>query len=148
MAFNIPTRIKHLIAKCGTADPLVIAQMYGIIVHFEDTPQTINGFWFRILKRKFIICNHSLEHWQKQAVVAHELGHILLHPHYRHYSSGNSCYACTRHENEANAFASELLHHLDIDPVFTLAFLEEGWKHNKKSRSKMSDYPTDWNGNI
>lgn len=148
MAFNIPLRIKHLTAKCGTADPMAIAQMYGILVRFASTPQNINGFWFRILRRKFIICNCSLERWQKQAVIAHELGHIILHPHYRHYYSGHSYFASTRHEDEANAFACELLKRLEIDPVFTLAFLENGWKCNKKSRSNVSENLDTWNGNI
>ena len=148
MAYNIPLRIKHLVAKCGTANPAAIAETYGILVRFVSTPKNINGFWLRILRRKFIFCNHSLEHWQKQAVIAHELGHIILHPRYRHYYSGQSYYASKRHEDEANAFACELLKHLDIDPLFTLAFLENGWKYNKKCRSDVSENLDTWNGNI
>ena len=148
MAFNIPLRIKHLVVRYGTADPLAIAKMYGILVRFASTPQHINGFWLCILRRKFIIVNNSLEHWQKQAVIAHELGHILLHPHYRHYYSGHSYFASTRHEDEANAFACELLKHLNIDPLFTLAFLENGWKYNKKCRSDVPENLDTWNGNI
>ena len=147
MAYNIPLRIKHLVAKCGTADPAAIADAFGILVRFASTPQNINGFWFRVLRRKFIIVNTSLEHWQKQAVIAHELGHILLHPHYRHYYSGQSYYASTRHEDEANAFACELLNYLEIDPLFTLAFLENGWKYNKNAAPNCQNNDDSWNGN-
>lgn len=129
MAYNIPLRVRNLIRKAGTADPWAIASILGVHIRLVKTPTHINGFWLRILRRKFIFVNQSLEEWQQKAVIGHELGHILLHPHYRYFCEAQRSYYCSRkHENEADAFAVELLKHSDIDPNFTALFLRDGWK--------------------
>lgn len=129
MAYNYKLRIQNLIKKYGTSNPEEIAKYLNINVRYVDTPNHINGFWKRILRRKFIFVNAELEHWQQQAVIAHELGHILLHPKYHHYCLENrSYYHSTRHENEADFFAIKLLEYSDIEPMFVDYFLKNGWE--------------------
>lgn len=131
MAYNYKLRVQNLIKKYGTSDPLEIAASKGIKVLAKELPHNINGLWKKVLRRKFICYNQSLEGWQVKAVVAHELGHILLHPQYKHYCTENRCYyASTRHEAEADAFAVALcsfsLPEIDIQYIFR--FLQEGYK--------------------
>lgn len=134
LAYNYNQRIKNLIRKFDTANPELIAQNLKINVRYVDTPNNINGFWKRILRRKFIFVNERLEEWQRMAVIAHELGHILLHPTYRYFcAEGRSYFAVTKHENEADLFSVELMNVLypNIDSNFVDLFLKQGWKSRK-----------------
>lgn len=131
MAYNIPLRIKNLVRKYDTADPKQLAKALNINVKLVDTPCHINGFWKRILRRKFIFVSDQLDEWQQQAVIAHELGHIILHPQYRHFCLDSRTYYCTtKHENEADAFSVELMKAAmpDVDSNFVGLFLKEGWR--------------------
>ncbi len=131
MAYNIPLRIRNLIRRAGSSNPYDIAEFLGIKVKAVDTPTHINGIWKRILRRKFIFVNERLNEWQKKAVVAHEIGHITLHPKYSSFCLDNRTYfSSTRHENEADGFSIELMKYAcpDIDSMFVDKFLKEGWK--------------------
>lgn len=131
MAYNIPLRIKNLIKRAGTSNPFEIAKYLKINVRLVDTPIHVNGFWKRILRRKFIFVNNRLDEWQQKAVIGHELGHILLHPKYRHFCLDSRTYFCSqRHEDEADAFSIELLKQTcpNVDATFVNLFLKEGWK--------------------
>lgn len=129
--YNYHLRVRNLLKKYGTADPMVIAKALKIKVFAADLPSHVNGMWKRVLRRKYICYNQNLEDWQIKAVVAHELGHILLHPAYKHYCTENRTYfASTKHENEADTFALYLLKEalVDIDQEDIKKFLKEGWK--------------------
>lgn len=130
MAYNIPLRIRNLIRKADTTNPYLIAAHLKINIRFVNTPSHINGFWKKILKRKFIFVNADLEEWQQKAVIAHELGHILLHPQYKYFCQNSRTYYCSqRHENEADTFAILLCQEtLDIDKRYIERFLKDGWK--------------------
>ena len=129
MAYNYKLRIQNLIKRYGTSNPEEIAKCLNINVRYVDTPNHINGFWKRILRRKFIFVNECLDEWQKQTVIAHELGHILLHPHYHHFcSEGRSYFASKRHENEADSFAMCLMEHNGVDTIYSYTFLQDGWR--------------------
>ncbi|WP_418947949.1 ImmA/IrrE family metallo-endopeptidase [Phascolarctobacterium succinatutens] len=129
MAYNYKLRVKHLVEKAGSSNPAIIAEMLSINIRYVDTPNNINGFWKRILRRKFIFVNERLDEWQRMTVISHELGHILLHPHYHHFcSEGRSYFASSRHENEADNFAMCLMDAYGIDPIYSYAFLQNGWR--------------------
>lgn len=85
--YNIPLRVRNLIKRYDTNDPISIATTLKIRIIYCKTPSQVNGFWKRILRRKYIAINNRLtEEWQIKAVVAHEIAHILLHPQYTSYS--------------------------------------------------------------
>ena len=131
MAYNIPLRIRNLVRRAGSSDPYSIASFLGIKIKAVDTPTHINGIWKRILRRTFIFVNERLPEWQQKAVLAHELGHIILHPKYNYFCLDSRTYfSSTRHENEADSFSVELLKYScpDIDSKFVDSFLKEGWK--------------------
>lgn len=133
MAYNYKRRIQNLIKKYGTSNPEQIAKHLNINVRYVDTPAHINGLWKRILKRKFIFVNEKLDEWQRMTVISHELGHILLHPHYHHFcSEGRSYFAIQRHENEADTFAMCLMEENGIDKIYSYAFLQDGWRKGSR----------------
>lgn len=130
MAYNIPLRVRNLILKAGSSDPYEIARYLDIKIKTVSMPEHTNGFWRRVLRRKYICVNKRLNEWQRKAVIGHELGHILLHPQYQYFCMDSRAYYCSRrHENEADFFSIELCSQsMDVEENFIELFLKEGWK--------------------
>ena len=127
---NIPLRVRNLRKKHDTSDPYKIANDFNIDISFCDTPTSINGLWRRILKRNYIVINKNLNEWQRKAVLCHELAHFLCHRGYVSFCmAGRTFYSIKRYEDEANAFAIELMSDsCSLEKEYILLFLEEGWK--------------------
>lgn len=130
MALNIPVRVRHLVERECTSDPARIAKSLKCRVLYCDLPRHVNGMWRRILRRKYIFVNSAItEEWQQKAIIAHELGHIILHPTYRAYSINGISFQSSHREDEANEFASLLMNYgYPADEYYTLQFLENGWR--------------------
>lgn len=130
MAYNIPLRVRNLIKKAGSSDPYEIARFLNIKIKTVNMPKHTNGFWRRILRRKYICISDRLDEWQCKAVIGHELGHILLHPQYSYFCLDNRTYYCSqKHENEADFFSEELCRYsMNDEEYFINTFLKEGWK--------------------
>lgn len=107
----------NLIKKCGSNDPLEIAQELGIIIipkNFED----LLGMYLHIERNRFIFINQNLSGSLLREVVAHEIGHDQLHRHlakegmheFRIYHMKDNT------EYEANIFSAHLL--LDNDEIY------------------------------
>lgn len=133
MVPNIPLRVKNLLRKYGTTDPYQIAKEMNIEIVFSKTPNKINGFWRRVLRRKYICINEDLSEWQRKAVLGHELGHLVLHPRYKNYCmAGRTYYAKTRHEDEADEFSIILLSYsTNLEKQTIAKFLKDGYKVTK-----------------
>ena len=112
---EINRKIRRLIAyharMCGSRDPVAIAEYAGIGIHI--CPLGDIAGTYKLLKRKrwiFINDNIDPDSPYFRVVVAHELGHALLH-------RKENCAFLKKHtllltsgiEREANAFAAELL---------------------------------------
>lgn len=74
--------------------------------HLKD----IKGYFLNISEGISIVVDYDLEEHEERCVIAHELGHVMLH------RSSNICYLknytysnTDKLENEANEFAAELL---------------------------------------
>lgn len=76
---NIKLRVKNLVRKMGTASPLQIADMMRIPIVCAELPSGIRGYLTRPLRRKVIVLNDKLDEQEIPIVVAHELGHALMH---------------------------------------------------------------------
>jgi Zn-dependent peptidase ImmA (M78 family) len=129
--YNIPIRVKNLINKSGYCSPYKIAKQLKIEIIVTKVPRRAHGFWRRILKRKIIFVDDRLKkEWEINAVICHEIAHIILHPDYKNYCVPGSqiFFADSRKENEADQFAAELLTYSDLDKVYVLDFLRNGWK--------------------
>ncbi|MBV4426486.1 ImmA/IrrE family metallo-endopeptidase [Clostridium tyrobutyricum] len=107
---NIHARVKHLIQKYGTRDPEKIINYLGIDLRYEDIGEKAKGFYISLVTNKYIVINNKLDEHEKNIVLAHELGHALLHYHKSTcYLREYTLFPRGRIENEANKFAAELL---------------------------------------
>lgn len=97
------------VEKFNTRDPFVIADRLGIHVipwHFTDE---VHGMYKYERKNKFIFLNNNLGE-ERKFVMAHELGHAILHPkHNTSFLKKNTLFPVSKYERQANLFAVALL---------------------------------------
>ena len=106
---NIKNIVSKIVKKYKTTNPFLITERRGIIV-MEDTLKNIKGFHSEYCRQRFIHINKELSYTEKLFTVAHELGHIFLHPKLATPFLRNNTYlVIDRYEREANKFAAELL---------------------------------------
>ena len=117
---NISRKIRRLVTYytrlCGSRDPVAIAQFAGIGIHICSLGE-IAGNYMLLKRKRWILINDSIDKDSPffRVVVAHELGHALLH-------RTENCAFIKRHtllltsgiEREANMFAAELLIDKDL----------------------------------
>lgn len=94
--------------KFNTSDPFKLAKALGIEVMVCDIASRL-GCYMYLKRSKCIWINESLEGNERTFVMAHEVGHAVLHPKENCYFLRNQTFLNTRIEQEANAFAAELL---------------------------------------
>ncbi|MDD7055564.1 MAG: ImmA/IrrE family metallo-endopeptidase [Selenomonadaceae bacterium] len=110
MPLNIPLRVRNLVRRYATTDPYRIAKDMRCEVMLAPLPNHINGKWRRILRRKYIFINDRLDEFWARFVCAHELGHIILHPHVNTaFLLRSTLFSVDKIEKQANRFAIELL---------------------------------------
>lgn len=101
--------VERLVLDFKTRDPFEIARGLNIIV-LEEPLGSINGYYNEVLGVRFIHVNCDLLDYQKRFVVAHELGHALLHPDFNFYFlKTHTFFNLDRFEKEADKFAVLLL---------------------------------------
>lgn len=108
---DIKRRVKNLEKKYGTRNPYSLCSMLKIEIFYLDLGD-IKGIYKKILGNKFIVINEKLDEFCQKVVLAHELGHAILHnskevqalKDYDLFPRLNN-----KIELEANTFAAELL---------------------------------------
>ena len=125
---DIYKKATQTVKKCGTRNPVKIAQELGVHLYYESF-NSLLGLYTCKWRRRMIFINSALEEPISTIVLAHELGHDFLHREMatnglREY---NIFGIKDRTEQEANAFAAHLL--LDDDEV--LGLVEEGLSLNE-----------------
>nr|PZM87930.1 MAG: ImmA/IrrE family metallo-endopeptidase [[Clostridium] cellulosi] len=110
MKKNIHARVKHLVQKYETRDPLKLARYLNIhVIHKEYSPHT-KGYYIKTIRNKFIVVNSTLDEYSQRIVLAHELGHAILHSSEQIYFIREyTLFPVGPYEAEANKFAAELL---------------------------------------
>ncbi len=105
----IERKVLSLIRKYNQRDPFILAKKLGIEIIENDLGE-VYGYYTQIKRIKFILINSNLSELEKRFVVAHELGHAILHskistPCLMHLKNINDI----KIEFEANKFAVQLL---------------------------------------
>lgn len=113
---DIKRRVRNLEKKYGTKNPYKLCKMLKIKILYLDLGN-IKGIYKKVLTNKFIAINENLDEFCQKIVLAHELGHALLHHSkevqaLKDYDLFPKCN--NQIELEANTFAAELL----IDVAF------------------------------
>lgn len=91
--------------KYDTSDPFELARCLGVVVLFEDLG-TIHGYFNTVCRQKFVHINQNLSEVEQRLTVAHEIGHVLLHPTSNTYFlRSRTRFSVGSFEYEANLFA-------------------------------------------
>lgn len=127
---DICDAVKKVKKKYNEDDPVRLCKDMGIVVlykSFGTAPNAIKGFYFECKRIKTITVNSDLPAIIQRIIIAHELGHAMLHR-----TEGMSAFhdvamfdESSMMEKEANLFAAEylmddkdVLHALNRDTTF------------------------------
>ena len=106
---SIKQIVQRLIKQHGTNDPATISSKMGIIILYEEF-KSIWGYFNMSRRIPMIHVNRNLAEHLQRFVIAHELGHRILHPKVNvPFLRANTFQSIDRIEREANEFAVELL---------------------------------------
>ena len=98
----------HLIKKYNTQNPFKIAD--ALKIEYIIGPMGHYSGCYYLKKHRCIFLNDELSENEKSFVMAHELGHAILHRTENCYFIRNKTFLSTAWiEREANTFAAELL---------------------------------------
>lgn len=109
MGMNIKKIVLNLIKKYNTRDPFELAELLNI-EYIIGSMGKCNGCYLYLKRHRCIFINNSLSDSEMSLVMAHELGHAILHRTENCYFIRNKTFLSTAWiEREANTFAAELL---------------------------------------
>lgn len=100
--------VNSICCKYDTRNPIELADCLGIRINYCELG-SIRGFFVFKNRIKQIFLNYNLTDYEKRFVLAHEIGHSLLHPEQNTMFLQNTFFSADRLEIEANRFAIELL---------------------------------------
>ena len=102
--------VSNLIKKYKTNNVYELVDKMDIIFIRAPLDSSVNGFYQYFKRNKIIYINDKLDYFTERYVLAHELGHAVLHPKSNiTYLKCNTFYSKDKIELEANTFACELL---------------------------------------
>ena len=105
--------IEHIVSKLvnrfRTRSPFLIAKRLDIQILYADLGSS-SGCYLYLKKHRCILLNNSLDENEQRLVMAHELGHAVLHRKLNYYFLRNKTYLkLNNYEREADTFAAYLL---------------------------------------
>lgn len=101
---------QHVIEKYNSRDPYHISDCEDIIISSPPLPSHVRGMAVNCLGKKYIAINSSLSHSERRIILAHELGHHILHPGMStRLIMESTLFPLSRFEREAFEFAAYLL---------------------------------------
>lgn len=108
---DIKRRVINLERKYGTRNPYKLCKRMKINIVYMDLGN-IKGIYKKVVTNKFIVINENLDEFCQKVVLAHELGHAVLH-HSKEIQALKDYDLFPQFSNqievEANTFAAELL---------------------------------------
>ncbi len=122
-------QIKHLaddlMEKHGTCNPFELAEGMGVQVVSCPEFQNLEGMYKVILGKRFVFLNGNLKRRRARQILAHELGHDVLHREMGEDSIVQDTFLVDmtlKPEYEANLFAAQIL----LPDLEVKKLLEEG----------------------
>lgn len=100
--------VDKIVKKYGTRNPFELAEILGVEVQIGNPGCA--GCYMYLKKHRYIFLDQTLNECEKMQVMAHELGHAILHRKQNCYFIRNKTLLLnTKTEREANLFAAELI---------------------------------------
>lgn len=104
--------VHRVIDKCHTACPLAIARHYGIPIVYLPLPRSVRGYMLALDDGSVgIAVNDKTHAWERPLVVAHEIGHYIMHDRTLFLSYKAWPRAYEHREYESDVFAYMLAAH-------------------------------------
>lgn len=108
ICLDIKKIVSYYKRKTGTTDPFDIADQLGIL--YQICNLQFEGCYMFLKNHRYIFINENLPEHEQRLVMAHELGHAILHRKENCYFIRNKTLLLnSKKEIEANRFAMELL---------------------------------------
>lgn len=109
MRHDIKTTVNKIVSKYNTRDPYELCDYMNVLLQIGDLGSAL-GCYLLIKRQKCIMLNERILRTPLEKVVlSHELGHSNMHWKNDCYFYGSTLFSKSKEENEANAFAAELL---------------------------------------
>ena len=108
MHSRVQKLVSYYIRKFNTRNPFELADCLGILYQVGNIG--CSGCYIFLKNHRYIFLNQNLSEQEMMLVMAHELGHALLHRKENSYFIKNKTFLLnSKNELEANLFAAELL---------------------------------------
>ena len=111
-AARIIDTVEKLVKKYDTRDPYELCKYLGIKIHSYNLEKKLKGFFFYQSRQKNIVIDSNVNGVLERILVAHELGHAVLHTKIammKGFQEMEVLDGSSIEEDEANFFAAELL---------------------------------------
>lgn len=132
MRKDIKKLVSYYVQKYNTRNPFELARYLNVQVASGDMGSRAGCYMF-LKNHKCIFLNDNLDENEKMLVMAHELGHAIMHRKENCYFIRNKTFLLTStNEIEANKFAIELL--------ISDEFLQEHSHYTIEQLSRMTGY--------
>lgn len=113
MRRDIKRIVSYYVRKFQTTDPFEIADRLGVLYQIGEIG--CEGCYMFLKNHRYIFLNQNLNEQERRMVMAHELGHAVLHRKENCYFIRNKTLLLnSKTEMEANRFAAELLIRDDV----------------------------------
>lgn len=110
MKHYIKSEVDKLVLRYKTRDIYELIDKLDVILLKVPLDASINGMYQYFKRNKIIYLNDGLDTIMERHVLAHELGHAILHTKTNiTYLESNTFYSKEKLEIAANTFAAELL---------------------------------------
>jgi len=110
----VVSQVEALVKKVGSRDPYIICNTLDYKLHYLDLKQRLKAYYFYQSRINNIIIDENVIELFRPILIAHELGHGLLHREIAMMSGFQELEVLEKRsdkpmEYEANLFAAELL---------------------------------------